>query len=356
MNKQTTVTVVIPAYNAEEFVEYAVKSCAAQTLDSVETIVVNDGSTDSTAKKVSGLEGSRSNSSFRLRLIGLAKNMGAANALKVGFSEAEGTYVCWLSADDMFLDKEKLKKQVSTMKKTSAAWSYFKNYYAGPNPGQAVLIKGSYLPGIRTLNPLFANNSELRLMALLFRNPINGSSVMIKKTVSDTLGTFDPITRNVDLDGDLWMRYSALNLKLTAINGEPVFYREHSRQTSKKTRSMMFGSELTRVRMLIALVETDQLARLIKRFSPFLPLFVETKSYLGRPLTSEYLFTYVLKNQRKFCSGFRKYAVRALTRLDRQIAALRIDREEFRREVELFRRSPTFGEFEKILSRSNRGS
>ncbi len=351
MSKKIMVSVVIPAYNAEEFIEDAVKSCFNQTYSHIETIVVNDGSTDATTNKVKDLADSLPNSEFSLKLIDIGENMGAANALNVGFSNAEGAYVCWLSADDMFIDIEKIKKQIEFMKKTGAVWSYFRDYYAGSNPTHSTLIRSSYLPRMRILDPLFIHDSDLRLMSLLFRNPINGSSIMIKRDFAATFGQFDPITRNVDADGDLWMRYSALNLKIAALKGASVFYREHCRQTSKRKMAMLFGCELTRARILITLEKKGYVTRLIKKFIPFFPFILGTKWHLNRPFTSEFLFNYILNHKDEFNYMTRKYIYKSLNDVKKHITFLALDRDKFLRDLELFRRSQTFKNFEEFLLR-----
>ena len=348
MNENMRVTVVIPAYNAEEFIEDAVKSCFNQTYRPMETIVVNDGSTDTTANKVRDLANSLYRSDFELRLLNIGKNMGAANALNAGFSSAEGAYVCWLSADDMFIDKEKIKKQIRYMKRNRAEWGYFRDFYSGQHLSTARLVKSSYLPRLCILDPLFVHDSDLRLALLLFKNPINGSSVMIRKDCAELYGKFDPITRNVDADGDLWMRYSALGLRLAAAKGAPVFYREHSMQTSKKELAMLYGCDLTRVRIMATLAKKGNLARLAKKFSPFLPILVETNYHIARPFVSQFLFNHILDHKKEFDRIFLKYVQKSLADVNRHINNLRLDTEKFAKDIEAFKQSPTFINFEKL--------
>lgn len=90
------ITIVIPAYNASEFISETINSVLNQTLESIEVIVVNDGSIDNTEKVVSGF------SDDRIRLISI-KNKGVSNARNVGYSEAKGSYVAFLDADDVWL-------------------------------------------------------------------------------------------------------------------------------------------------------------------------------------------------------------------------------------------------------------
>lgn len=355
MNKKI-VSIVIPAYNAEEFIRDAITSVFNQTYRPIEIIVVNDGSTDSTLELVSNLFNSiREDNKSELKIIDVGENRGAANALNVGFSSAMGDYICWLSADDIFIDQKKVQKQVECMNRTNAFWSYFKDFYMGTCPSESKLVKTNYLPydsRFRILDPLFINDASLRLMLLLFINPINGSSVMIKKDCFEKFGQFDPVLGNVDADGDLWMRYSALGLKLAAIKGAPIFYRVHSQQTSKKTQPMSYGAEITRMRMLLAIEKKGELTKLIKRFYPFFPIIFKSKWHLQRPFVSEFLCNYILNNRKDFNVIFVKYIERVsesvLKEVEKHIRFLKIDRGKFLSDLHKFSESDTFKKFEHL--------
>lgn len=351
MKEKELVSVVIPAFNAEGFIEYAVKSCFKQTYRPIEIVVVNDGSTDSTVNVVRGLSRSDMRGEVELRVIDIGQNRGAANALNVGFSNAKGAYVCWLSADDAFIGKEKLQIQVARMKRTGALWSYYTYFYEGATPSSANLMRSSYLPRLRFLDPLFTHNSDLRLMALLFRNPINGSSIMIRKDCIESFGQFDPVTRNVDADGDLWMRYSLLKLTPAAIRGAPVFYREHPAQTSKRKQVMLHGCELTRMRILLTLEKKGVLSGFIRKFSPFFPIVLGTRQHFERPFVSEFLFNYCTNHGREFSWIFLKYIRRSLSTVNKHPNYLSLDKNRFSEDLEKFMESRTFKEFEEVFFR-----
>ncbi len=342
------VSIVIPAYNAEGYIKDALKSCFNQTYRPIEIVVVNDGSTDNTVNVVNSLYASITDSRVTLKVIDISENKGAANALNVGFSKAEGDYICWLSADDIIIDKKKTQKQINYMKKTGALWSYYKNFFTGLTFQNAKFVRSSYLPNMHFLDPLFITSHDLRLMILLFRNPINGSSIMIRKDCIDSFGQFDPITKNVDGDGDLWLRYSALKLKLKVLNDATVFYRQHPTQTSKKITSMIYGCELTRMRMLLSLYKKGALANLIKKFTPFFPAIFAAKLHLKRPFVSEFLFKYILSDRKKFSKILLKLARRALKDSERRIRDLMLNRNKFLEDLEVYMKSPVFKEFEAI--------
>ena len=349
MIREEKVSIVIPAYNAEKFIEDAVKSCFNQTYRPIEIIIVNDGSTDSTVNVVSNLSDLSPDHRLELRVIDIGENKGCGNALNVGISSAEGDYICLFAADDAFIDKRYVQKQVDCMNKTKALWSYFRDFYRGTTISNAKLIKTSYLPHLRILDPLFIKNSYLRLMMLMFRNPIIGTSVMIRKNCVEAYGNIDPVTRNVGGDVDLWMRYSTLNLELKTLKGAPVFYRDHPMQTTKRKNLMLYGSEPIRIRMLLTLEKTRILMKLIKNFTPYFLIILKDKVYLDRPFVSEFLFNYILDHRREFNRFFLKYIQKALNDVKRHINNRMLNRNKFLKDLALLMESNTFKKFERTF-------
>lgn len=93
----STVSAVIPAYNAGQFLHQALSSVLAQTRAPDEVIVVDDCSTDNTAQVV------RDFSDKRLKLLSTSKNSGSAIARNLGIREASGDLIALLDADDLWL-------------------------------------------------------------------------------------------------------------------------------------------------------------------------------------------------------------------------------------------------------------
>lgn len=89
------VSVIIPAYNIEKYIQKAIKSVIEQSLNEVEIIVVNDGSTDKTKEKIEEL----SKYDQRIKLINLS-NGGVSRARNVGINLAKGEYILFLDGDD----------------------------------------------------------------------------------------------------------------------------------------------------------------------------------------------------------------------------------------------------------------
>lgn len=90
------VSVIIPAYNTENYIAKAINSALSQTLTNIEVIVVDDCSTDDTVKVVQSINDPR------LKLILNSKNMGAGGARNRAIASAQGKWVAVLDSDDWY--------------------------------------------------------------------------------------------------------------------------------------------------------------------------------------------------------------------------------------------------------------
>ena len=93
------VSIVIPAYNAEKTIARAIESVLAQSIRDWELIVVNDASTDETAKEVDAY----AQTEERVHVISFEKNSSVFMARKYGVQAARGKYLMFLDADDALL-------------------------------------------------------------------------------------------------------------------------------------------------------------------------------------------------------------------------------------------------------------
>jgi glycosyltransferase involved in cell wall biosynthesis len=122
------VSILIPTYNAQEWIADTIRSAMLQTWSRKEIIVVDDGSTDQTLAIVQQLE------SDHLRVVS-QKNQGAAAARNTAFSLSKGDYIQWLDADDL-LAPNKISKQMEAVGRChsnrtllSSAWGRFMYRY-----------------------------------------------------------------------------------------------------------------------------------------------------------------------------------------------------------------------------------
>ena len=113
------VSIVLPVYNCEKFLEETIKTIQSQTYTNWEALFVNDCSKDKSAEIIK--EASTKDS--RIKLINLKENSGAAIARNTGMEEAKGRYIAFLDSDDLW-DKEKLEKQLKFIKEGNYAFTF----------------------------------------------------------------------------------------------------------------------------------------------------------------------------------------------------------------------------------------
>jgi glycosyltransferase involved in cell wall biosynthesis len=109
------VSILIPAYNAEEFIADAIRSAIAQTWQRKEIIVVDDGSTDRTA------EVARKFASKNVTFV-CKQNEGAAATRNHAYELSQGDYIQWLDADDL-LAPEKIELQLAALREGDDKWT-----------------------------------------------------------------------------------------------------------------------------------------------------------------------------------------------------------------------------------------
>lgn len=109
MSNQGLVSVIVPAYNAENFISETLDSALSQTYENIEVIVVDDGSRDLTAAIVK-------NAARRDRRVKLLRqqNLGVAAARNLAIERASGEYIAPLDADDVWYPA-KVEKQVQAL-------------------------------------------------------------------------------------------------------------------------------------------------------------------------------------------------------------------------------------------------
>ena len=215
---------VIPVYNQADFVLDAIDSVLEQDYPEIDLTVVDDGSSDATPRLLA--EHPRT---FRVLT---QPNRGAAAALNRGIRESTGEFVCWLSADDLFLPG-KLTRQVEAFADDPDLGLVYTGYERIRADGQSI---------IRVAAPIPVHPDPF--VMVFWQNSINGSSVMVRREVFDTCGPFDESLR-ADVDGDMWLRLTQ-RYAIRRVDGVYLKYRVHDNALSAN-RPLMVAS-LTEVR------------------------------------------------------------------------------------------------------------
>ena len=119
MKKNALISVILPAFNSEKFIEDCINSVLAQTYTNWEMIIVDDFSTDNSKEKITVL----SENDTRIKTIFLDKNIGAAKSRNIAISKAKGKYIAFLDSDDLWMPT-KLEAQIYFMQEKDIAFSY----------------------------------------------------------------------------------------------------------------------------------------------------------------------------------------------------------------------------------------
>ncbi len=193
---QPAISVVMPLYNKEKDVARAIRSALAQRYHDFELIVVNDGSTDSSAEAVRGIDDSR------IRLVE-QENAGVAAARNRGIAEARADLVAFLDADDEWLP-EFLATVIRLRESFPAAGVFATSYRVRDTKGHersAVLRGLPASPWEGILDDYFA-------LAAQSEPPVWSSAVAVKKEALEEIGGF-PVGVRSGEDLLTWARLAA---------------------------------------------------------------------------------------------------------------------------------------------------
>lgn len=105
------VSIIMPVYNKERYLEKSITSILNQTYKDFELVIINDGSTDNSAKICYKFQ----REDLRIKVIDIENN-GVSNARNIGLSEVTGEYIQFIDADD-YIDKNMIEDLVVLSKK-----------------------------------------------------------------------------------------------------------------------------------------------------------------------------------------------------------------------------------------------
>lgn len=108
------ISVILPAYNVENYINNCITSVINQTYTNIEIIIVNDGSTDKTGEIIEKF----SKKDTRIKVCN-KNNGGIASARNIGLKCAKGEYICFIDTDDT-IEKDMLEILYTSIKKNNA--------------------------------------------------------------------------------------------------------------------------------------------------------------------------------------------------------------------------------------------
>lgn len=223
------VSIVIPAYNASNYLSKAINCALEQTYTNLEVIVVNDGSKDD--GKTADIA-----RSYGDRIVYIEKeNGGSSSALNVGIKAMTGEWFSWLSHDDLYYPN-KVEKQVEFLNKLSKLDDIIKYvlFCACENIDEnGNVIRNCNHKEVKEIAS-FVNNltDNAHLIAEPTKYMFYGCGCLIHKDVFKKLGGFNEKLKLVN-DIDMWFRIYSAGFRIRFIEDVLVQGRIHSEQVSR---------------------------------------------------------------------------------------------------------------------------
>lgn len=217
------ISIVIPAYNAERTIVETLESVQKQTFLDFEIIVINDGSTDQTLEAIKTVEDPRI-------CVFSYSNGGLPVARNRGISQANGEFIAFLDADDLWT-ADKLELQLAALQQN-------------PNAGVAY----SWTCNMDENGENFHAGHHTTFEGDVYRDLLvddflaNGSNVLVRRTAIDSVGEFDP-TLAASEDWDYWLRLAA-KWHFVVVPKEQIFYRQSRSSMTAKVEVMLKDSLL----------------------------------------------------------------------------------------------------------------
>ena len=227
------VSIVIPAYNAANYLADAIDSALAQTYKNFEIIVVNDGSKDNgDTERVAGMYGDK--------IVYISKeNGGSSSALNAGIANMSGEWFSWLSHDDLYYPN-KLEEEIESLNQLLDSGvskdDIYKHIFFGAADlidGEGKIIRKESSKKIeKTDNKINCPNGTLNLIAIPTQDGFHGCSCLIHKQAFEEIGLFDENLKLLN-DMDLWFRFYTNEYIVHFVPKVLVCGRVHSKQVSR---------------------------------------------------------------------------------------------------------------------------
>ena len=214
------VSVVIPVYNSEKFLEECLDSILTQTYQNIEIIAVDDGSTDSSPDILERY-------SDKINIIS-QKNQGLASALNLGISKMKGDWFKWFSPDDV-MHSNTIETLIDEAKNHSDNIILYSNWNIIDDAGNT--LREFYESNYNELSEFDFN------VRLLDGQQINVNTTLIPYNLLEKYSVQD-LDDPVAIDYDFFLQSALLyDIKFHLISKSLIKYRIHSDQLSHKNIS-----------------------------------------------------------------------------------------------------------------------
>lgn len=227
--KRPDVSIVMPAFNAEQYISDSIKSVQNQIYDNWELIVVDDGSTDNTFDVVKGI----ADYDNRIKLL-RQENGRQGKARNAALQIALGEWIAFLDADDLWLP-EKLAVQMKLLKSNSKVDLVYTSGWIFNTAHENNLEKYEVPEGLQDQNEI--------IMKMLKGWSLPILSVTVRRNLLASVSDFgeEPEIQNAE-DYQLWLKLADKGIQMYGIR-EPLFkYRVHPSQATFRDGVSMYNA------------------------------------------------------------------------------------------------------------------
>ncbi|MFT0213776.1 glycosyltransferase [Pseudomonas sp. F1_0610] len=224
MNERPLVSIVVPCYNHENFVQETIQSIIDQDYKNIELIIIDDGSKDNSVsmiqKLVPACEARFVRFEFRHR-----QNKGLCATLNEGLAWSRGQYFSPSASDDI-LEFDKISIQVNILNKEHT------EDIAGVFTGISIINESKEIIKIRGANKVIGFREAFLRSALM-----PGQAFMAKRSILNEVSGYNENFKIEDLD--LFLRICSAGYFLVSINKPLVYYRQHENNLSSNFNIML---------------------------------------------------------------------------------------------------------------------
>ena len=214
--KQPLVSVIIPSYNRQNSIAKCIESVLLQSYKNLEIIVIDNCSVDNTPKILA--EFSKKDS--RIKIIENEQNLSLVKTLNKAIKSSNGDYVARLDDDDVWLNAQKIEKQVNVLEADQEYVLVGTGVIAIDEQGKEIS---------RTLLP---QEHHQIVDAMLFRCLFVHSAVVFRRSTFETLGGYNEALEVGGEDYDLWLRMGRIG-KMYNVPEYMVSYQESGKKLSR---------------------------------------------------------------------------------------------------------------------------
>lgn len=254
-------SVIIPVYNVEKYLKECLDSVIGQTLNDIEVVCVDDGSTDGSLKILQEY----AEKDGRIKVVS-QQNKGAGAARNYGFTLAKGKYIYFMDSDD-YCDRDLLQKTVNTAEETGADIVAF-HYSIFDEQGNVEKRNGYQKDKVSDTQKVVSYR-DLPKCIMSFINPTPWNKLYRRAFVADAGIRFEEISSTNDIT--FAGVSAAMAQKIALLDEHLLFYRKgHSGTiTSKKTKNLnnVFIAVESAVRQSEELPYKEEIISSIRRFA-----------------------------------------------------------------------------------------